>query len=99
MKLSAGLIAIFCMALANLLCAQESMTAAEKPILEQMIRELDYLTELADTAERSRNQALRFQIDYSALRSDIKTIREGLSGHLSAPGRSPRKIEPLKGSY
>lgn len=81
------------------LCSQESLTEPERPILMQMVRDLDHLTELVDSAERNRNKAIRFEFDYSELRADIDKVRGGILSHLEGPSRTARTLKPVSGDY
>ena len=77
----------------------DSVTESEKVILNEMLRSLNALLTMADNAEFSRHADLRFPLNYDALREDLKIVRDGIERHMEIPGRSPRKLQDIKGDY
>ena len=77
----------------------ESLTDPEKPVLHEVVKELDYVLDLIDKAERSRNRDVRFPVNYVQLKEDINQIRDALNRHLQAPRRTPRQLPPIEAEY
>lgn len=74
---------------------------AEREALSKVETELSALESLILTAKSRSNPSDRTTFDYSALLSDLATVRSGIKKHLSVPMEPifPSTINALSGNY
>lgn len=73
----------------------DTTTEAEKRYLIKIVEEIQHVDELAQHASENSDPNARVNLDYVALRSDLKEIKRALESHIQKPSRSPRRVTDL----
>lgn len=76
--------------------AVDTTTEDEERYLIKISQELAHINELANKAKQSADPNARVSLDYVALIHDLNEIKRALDAHITAPSRSPRKIQSLQ---
>ncbi|MEX2257291.1 MAG: RAQPRD family integrative conjugative element protein [Woeseia sp.] len=74
-------------------------TDAERAALAKVLHEIEMLQALITEAEAAADPDARIRFQYSWLRADLATIRQGIDAHLQAPRQEPRTWPVLRGDY
>lgn len=71
----------------------------ENEVLARILHELEAIDELVVDASNRADTGAVSQMDYPALRHDLRTIRLGIEDFLLVPRNRTRSIPPLRGVY
>jgi len=82
-----------------LIATSHATTDQERSALQRLHDELLTISTIIVEAEQNSNKSNRNLVDYNQLRSDLKSIQQGVDDILYSRRRESHSLPPIKGDY